>query len=426
MINKKKLISKIISKEAKIGIIGLGYVGLPLACIFAKNKFNVFGFDIDKKKIDFLKKNRSYIKHIKDNYLLANKKRFFPTNNLNYINQVDIIILCLPTPLKENKKPELKYIKNTLNNISKFLKKGQTLILESSTYPGSTKELVNPLLKKRKFNIGEDFFIGYSPEREDPNNKIYNIKNIPKICSGYTINCREITNKIYSKIVDKTVKVKNIETAEFSKIFENTYRSVNIALVNELKILAKKNNLDMNEIIQSAKTKPFGFQAFEPGPGVGGHCIPVDPYYLQWVADKKKINIKFIGLAGRINDMMPKWIIKETLKITKIKKALILGVAYKKNIDDMRESPALEFIKILKNKKIITHYNDPYIKEIQSRKFKYKLKSVSLKNINKYDVVFLVTDHDCYNYKEILKNSSLIIDTRNRFKEEIKNKLYKL
>ena len=288
MINKKKLISKIISKEAKIGIIGLGYVGLPLACIFAKNKFNVFGFDIDNKKIDFLKKNRSYIKHIKDSYLRANKKRFFPTNNLNYINHVDIIILCLPTPLKENKKPELKYIKNTLNNIFKFLKKGQTLILESSTYPGSTKELVNPLLKKSKFKVGEDFFIGYSPEREDPTNKIYNIKNIPKICSGYTINCREITNEIYSKIVDKTVKVKNIETAEFSKIFENTYRSVNIALVNELKILAKKNNLDMNEIIQAAKTKPFGFQAFKPGPGVGGHCIPVDPYYLQWVADKKK------------------------------------------------------------------------------------------------------------------------------------------
>ena len=358
--------------------------------------------------------------------MLSTKKKFHPRDNLKDIGKIDIIILCLPTPLNKSKKPDLTFIQNTLKSILKYLRKGQLLILESSTYPGSTRELIDPIIKDRKFIIGKDFFVGYSPEREDPNNKKYNIKNIPKLCSGYTKFCSSITNKIYSKIVNKTVKVKNIETAEFAKIFENTFRSVNIALVNELKILAKKYNLDMNQIIKAASTKPFGFQAFEPGPGVGGHCIPVDPYYLQWVADKKKVNLKFIGLAGRINDMMPDWIIKETFKIKKIKKALILGVAYKKNVDDMRESPALDFIKILKTKKIITDYNDPYIKEIKSRKFNYKIKSSNLENLSKYDVVFLITDHDCYDYKKILKKSKLLIDTRNRYKKEIKNKLYKL
>ena len=342
------------------------------------------------------------------------------------IQQLDIIILCLPTPLNNKKKPDLSYIKNTIKLITKYLKAGQLLILESSTYPGSTKKLIYPILKKRKFVVGKDYFIGYSPEREDPNNKKYKIHNIPKLCSGYTNSCSKITNKIYSKIIKKTVPISNIETAEFTKLFENTYRSVNIALVNELKILAKKTNLDINQIIKAADTKPFGFQAFEPGPGVGGHCIPIDPYYLQWIANKSKTNIKFIGLAGKINDMMPSWIINQTLKIKKIKNALILGIAYKKNVDDMRESPALEFIKLLKKKKIKTSYHDPYIKTIKSRKFKNQIKSVSLKNIDLYDAVFLITDHDCFDYKYIKRKANLLIDTRNKFKHEIKNKIVKL
>ena len=422
---KKNLLSIINNNKAKIGIIGLGYVGLPLASIFAK-KFKVIGFDNDKEKINFLINGVSYIKHVSNKFLNSKNDKFFPTSNYKNIKNCDIIILCLPTPLNIHKKPDLSFIKNTLLKILDYLRQGQIIILESSTYPGSTKELISPIISKKKFKIGKDFFVGYSPEREDPNNKKFRIQNIPKLCSGLSSSCIDLTNKIYSKVVSKTVKVSNIEIAEFAKIFENTYRSVNIALVNELKMLAKKKNLDMYQIIKAASTKPFGFQAFYPGPGVGGHCIPVDPYYLQWVADKKKVNIKFIGLAGKINDMMPEWIIKETLKLKKIKNALILGVAYKKNIDDMRESPALEFINILTKKKIKTDYHDPYINYIKSRKLNKKFKSVSLKNINKYDVIFLITDHDCFNYNYILKNSKLIIDTRNKFKKEIKGKVFKL
>lgn len=422
---KKNLLSIINNNKAKIGIIGLGYVGLPLASIFAK-KFKVIGFDNDKEKINFLINGVSYIKHVSNKFLNSKNDKFFPTSNYKNIKNCDIIILCLPTPLNIHKKPDLSFIKNTLLKILDYLRQGQIIILESSTYPGSTKELISPIISKKKFKIGKDFFVGYSPEREDPNNKKFRIQNIPKLCSGLSSSCIDLTNKIYSKVVSKTVKVSNIEIAEFAKIFENTYRSVNIALVNELKMLAKKKNLDMYQIIKAASTKPFGFQAFDPGPGVGGHCIPVDPYYLQWVADKKKVNIKFIGLAGKINDMMPEWIIKETLKLKKIKNALILGVAYKKNIDDMRESPALEFINILTKKKIKTDYHDPYINYIKSRKLNKKFKSVSLKNINKYDVIFLITDHDCFNYNYILKNSKLIIDTRNKFKKEIKGKVFKL
>ena len=283
---KKNLLSIINNNKAKIGIIGLGYVGLPLASIFAK-KFKVIGFDNDKEKINFLINGVSYIKHVSNKFLNSKNDKFFPTSNYKNIKNCDIIILCLPTPLNIHKKPDLSFIKNTLLKILDYLRQGQIIILESSTYPGSTKELISPIISKKKFKIGKDFFVGYSPEREDPNNKKFRIQNIPKLCSGLSSSCIDLTNKIYSKVVSKTVKVSNIEIAEFAKIFENTYRSVNIALVNELKMLAKKKNLDMYQIIKAASTKPFGFQAFDPGPGVGGHCIPVDPYYLQWVADKK-------------------------------------------------------------------------------------------------------------------------------------------
>lgn len=423
---KKQLSLKINNKTAKIGIIGLGYVGLPLAIAFSRKKYFVIGFDLDKSKIKKLKKSQSYLGHISNSSLKKIRYGSYFTFKVEVIKKADIIILCLPTPLKNNNEPDLSYLKNTIKNIRKYLIKGQLIIIESSTYPGSTKELLEPIVKKKKFTVGKDFFIGYSPEREDPNNKKFTLEKIPKIVSGYTKDCLGLTKNIYSKIINRVVKVDNIETAEFTKLFENTYRSINIALVNELKILAKKTNLDINQIISAAKTKPFGFQAFMPGPGVGGHCIPVDPYYLNWFANRNKIKLKFIEHAGIINKLMPKWIIKESEKIKKIKRALILGITYKKNISDTRESPAIDFIKILTKKKIKVDYHDPFAQVLKTRKLKKIFKSVNLKNIKNYDIVYLLTDHDCLNYEYIKKNSKLIIDTRNIYKNEINNKIVKL
>tara|TARA_B100001063_G_C16740830_1_gene544703 strand:- start:467 stop:1744 length:1278 start_codon:yes stop_codon:yes gene_type:complete len=419
------LLNKINKKSAKIGIIGLGYVGLPLALQFSKKKFNVIGFDIDLKKINNLKRNKSYVKHIPSRLIKINKKKLFFTSSFYKILETDIIILCLPTPLTVKLNPDLSYIKNTIINIKKYLTKGKLLILESSTYPGSTRNILLPHLKK--FNVGNNFFIGYSPEREDPNNKNYNMENIPKICSGYSEKCFFLTKNIYSKIIKKVIRVSNLETAEFTKLYENIYRSVNIGLVNELKIISNKLNLDIYEIINAAKTKPFGFQAFYPGPGVGGHCIPVDPYYLSWVAKKNKIKTNLIHHAGKINSQMPSWIINKTLNKKKIKKALIVGIAYKKDLDDTRESPAIEFIKILQKRKIFVNYYDPIVKELKSRNLDDKLKSVELskKIIANYDCVFILTDHSNVNYNLIKKYSKLIVDTRDIYKEK-SDKILKL
>ena len=423
---KNILLNKINAKKTTIGIIGLGYVGLPLAGVFAKRKFNVIGFDIDEQKVQMLNKGKSYIRHIQDDLLKSINKKFIATVDFTNIKNVDIIIICLPTPLTHKKNPDLSFITSTLKIIGKFLKKGQIIVLESSTYPGSTKEMVQPVLDQKKLTLGNDFFLGYSPEREDPSNKKYNISNIPKLLSGSTDECKAITKAIYSKVIKKVVMMSSIEAAEFTKIFENTFRSINIALVNELKQLSTKTKLNINEIIAAANTKPFGFKAFQPGPGVGGHCIPIDPYYLNWVAKKNNIKMNFIGLAGKINDKMPEWIIGESLKKRKIKSALVLGVAYKKNVEDMRESPALEFIKILSKKKIKVDYHDPYIKLVKTRKFKKTLKSVDIKKINDYDIVYLLTDHDIFDYKFIKDKSKLIVDTRNVYKKEITNRIIKL
>lgn len=409
------LLKKIQKKNAKIGIIGLGYVGLPLAIQFSKKKFDVLGFDIDKNKIKLLKKNRSYIKHIPHDKIKKYSNKLSFTDNFSQISKLDIIILCLPTPLNKNNNPDLSFITITIKKIKKYLKEGQILILESSTYPGSTKKTFLPVIKK--FKIGINFFVGYSPEREDPNNKKYKLEEIPKICSGYTKNCSKLLKNIYSNIVKNVVSVSNIETAEFTKLYENIFRNVNIGLVNELKILSNKLGLDIYEIIKAAKTKPFGFQAFYPGPGVGGHCIPVDPYYMSFIAKKKGVKTDMIFHSGKINSMMPKWIINQTIKKLDIKKTLILGVAYKKNIDDVRESPAISFINILKKKKISVDYFDPFVKKLTSRSLDKPYFSIKLsaKNLKKYDCVFVVTNHSNVNYKLIKNNSKYIIDTRNAF-----------
>ncbi len=426
---KKKLLHKINSKKAKIGIIGMGYVGLPLAINFAKNKFFTTGFDNDIKKIRKLKKNISYIKHVKNKSLIEVKNKFRFSEKLSNIKYLDIIIICLPTPLDKNKNPDLSYIKNTLKKMKKFLTVGKLIILESSTYPGCTRSIMSEIFFKTKFKLGNNIFVGYSPEREDPNNKKYNIKNIPKICSGLTKNCSLLTSSIYKKIVNKIVSISSVEIAEFTKIYENTYRSVNIALTNELKILAYKLNIDIHNVIKAAKTKPFGFQAFYPGPGVGGHCIPIDPYYLSWVAKKNKIKTNFILHAGKTNSKMPRWIVSESFKKNNLKKVLIVGVAYKKDLDDTRESPAIDVIKILEKKKVIVDFFDPNVKYLKSRKLnKDKKSKISLNSsmLRKYDAVYILTDHSNVDYKLILKNSKLIIDTRNVYSKENEKKILKL
>tara|TARA_Y100000591_G_scaffold333290_1_gene375383 strand:+ start:2806 stop:4083 length:1278 start_codon:yes stop_codon:yes gene_type:complete len=419
------LSNKIDKKTAKIGIVGLGYVGLPLALQFAKKKFNVIGFDIDKNKITFLKKGKSYIKHISNETLEKYKNNVNYQSNFHKINDVNVIILCLPTPLTKKFKPDLSYIVNTLKNIKNYLSRGQLIILESSTYPGSTKKLLTPYLKN--FFIGKNFFLGYSPEREDPNNKKFNLENIPKVCSGYSKNCLNITKKLYLKVIKKVVGVSNLETAEFVKLYENIYRSVNIGLVNEMKMISNKLNLNIYEIIKAAKTKPFGFQAFYPGPGVGGHCIPVDPYYLSWIASKFKIKSNLIYHAGKVNSSMPKWILSKFKSFKDIKKILIVGVAYKKDLDDTRESPAVEFIKILRNKKIKVDYFDPFVKQLKSRKLFKTLNSIKLSasKLKEYSCVIIITNHSNINYNLIKKYSKLIIDTRDIYKKK-SNKILKL
>lgn len=410
------LLNKINKKTAKVAIVGLGYVGLPLALQFSKKKFNVEGFDIDSNKVEKLKNCTSYINHIKSSDIKVNKKRLSFTTNFKKINLNDIIILCLPTPVTKNYTPDLSNIKATLKNIKKYLREGQMIILESSTYPGSTRDIIKPFLKK--FYIGENFFLGYSPEREDPNNSKFKLEKIPKICSGYTKNCLKLGFNLYSKVINKVIKVSNLETAEFSKLYENIYRSVNIGLVNEMKIISNKLNLNIYEIIKAAKTKPFGFQAFYPGPGVGGHCIPVDPYYLSWIAKRNKVNSNLIYHAGKINSYMPEWIIKKTLSQKSIKKVLIIGVAYKKDLDDTRESPAIEFIKIFKRKKIKVDFFDPNIKKLQSRNLSKIYKSIKLSplKLKKYDCTIIITDHSNVNYNLINKHSKMIVDTRNVYK----------
>ncbi len=419
------LLKKINKKTAEIGIIGLGYVGLPLALQFLKKEYKVSGFDIDKKKISLLKNCKSYIKHISSNAIKKNKKNFNITDNFREINKVDIIILCLPTPLTKGLNPDLSYIQTTMIEIQKYLSKGKLIILESSTYPGSTKKQILPFLKK--LSVGNNCFLGYSPEREDPNNRKYNLENIPKLCSGYSEYCKKLTENLYKKIIKKVTGVSSIEVAEFAKLYENIYRSVNIGLVNELKVVANKLDLNIYEIINAAKTKPFGFHAFYPGPGVGGHCIPIDPYYLSWIAKKNHINTKLIYQAGKINSQMPKWIISKTLQKTSLKKVLLIGVAYKKEVDDTRESPAIDFIKLFTKKNIKVDYHDPNVKFLKSRKLNkiYKSKELKKKLLINYDCVFILTDHDQINYNLIKEYSKLVVDTRNVYKR-LSKKILKL
>jgi UDP-N-acetyl-D-glucosamine dehydrogenase len=432
--NKEQFLSKINQKEVVIGVIGMGYVGLPLALEFAQKGFKTIGFDIDEKKIPLLNKGESYIKHIAGERIkkVVDNKTFEATSDFTRLPEVDAILIAVPTPLNDHREPEMKYIVSSGKSVQQYLRKGQLVVLESSTYPGTTDEILLPICENpgginqgEKYVVGKDFFLAFSPEREDPNNPDFNTATIPKVVGGMTESCLEIACSLYNQVIVKTVPVSSPRAAEATKLVENIYRAINIALVNELKMVFDRMDIDVWEVIDAAKTKPFGFHAFYPGPGLGGHCIPIDPFYLTWKAREYEINTKFIELAGEVNIYQPYYVIERTMEfMNNVKKTLngskvlILGASYKKNIDDMRESPSLKLIEILHEKGAEVDYNDPYVPKLPAtRKYKFDMTSVELTahNLSKYDLVLLSTDHDDYDAKHISDHSKLIVDTRNFF-----------
>ena len=425
--NKTTLLQKILNNEITVGIIGLGYVGLPLALVFAEKGIKTIGFDIDDNKIKLLNNSSSYIKHIPTGRIksVIENNFFEATADFSRLTETDAILITVPTPLTEHRDPDLSYVVNSAKTIQKYLREGQLVVLESSTYPGTTEEILLPLFEEKGLKVGEDFYLAFSPEREDPNNPDYNTTTIPKVVGGMTDTCTEITCALYNQVIVKTVPVSSPRAAEATKLLENIYRAVNIALVNELKMVFDRMDINIWEVIEAAKTKPFGFHAFYPGPGLGGHCIPIDPFYLTWKAREYDISTKFIELAGEINTQMPYYVVSQAVdalnkhgKSVKGAKVLILGASYKKNIDDMRESPSLKLIEILKEKGAEVDYNDPYVPKLPpTRKYNYDMSSVELteEKLQMYDLVLLSTDHDDYDKEFIRKNSKLIVDTRNFF-----------
>ncbi len=424
----KSLLTKLISnKSAHIGIVGLGYVGLPLALNFAEKGFKTIGLDIDANKIKILDKNDTYINHISKERIRKAKVGGYleVTSVYSEISKTNVVIICVPTPLNKYREPDLTFIRSTLKSVLPFLKKGMIISLESTTYPGTTEEELKPALEEAGFNIGEDFFLVYSPEREDPGNKLFTTSKIPKVLGGCTHNCKDIGVKIYEQVFEKVIEVSSTSTAEMTKLLENIHRAVNIGLMNELKPLADKMGIDMYEVIRAAATKPFGFVPYYPGPGLGGHCIPIDPFYLTWKAREFGMHTRFIELAGEINSRMPQYVVEKTFealnnlgKPLKGSKVLILGISYKKNIDDTRESPSVELIKLFTEREADVKYSDNYFPDFpKMRNYNFKMKSIDITQelLNDSDVVVLATDHDYFDFEFIQKNSNLIIDTRGKF-----------
>ena len=425
---------KIWSKQAWIGVIGLGYVGLPLVKLFLTKGFRVIGFDIDPKKVNSLNKGQSYIRHISTQELreFLKKKAFRASGDFAGLRKMDVIIICVPTPLDAHKNPDLSYVLGTTRVIAKHLRKGQLVILESTTYPGTTDEEMLPILSQRGLRPGRDFFLAFSPEREDPGNRSYSTGTIPKVVGGLTPDCRRLVKLLYDQIMLRTVPVSSTRVAEAVKLLENIFRSVNIALVNELKIIFERMGIDVWEVIQAASSKPFGYMPFYPGPGYGGHCIPVDPYYLTWKAKEVDYPTKFIELAGEINTRMPYYVVNKTIEALNrrgrsIRKArvLVLGLAYKKDIEDQRESPALKIISVFKEKGARVAYNDPYVPHSAGHR-EYPgldLRSVPLtsRRLKASDAVIIATDHSEYDYAWIARNAPLVVDTRNAIKKKRKN-----
>lgn len=414
------------SKTLKVGVIGLGYVGLPLSLAYVEAGINVLGFDVDPTKITSINNKKSYIKHISDERIAAASETglFSVSNDFSLSNQLDALIICVPTPLTKYREPDLSYIRSTMSSLLEFLRPGQILSLESTTYPGTTEEEILPLLQEKGLTVGADFYLIYSPEREDPGNLNFETSTIPKVVGGATKACLDLGTALYSLIIEKVVPVSSTSTAEMTKLLENIHRAVNIGLVNELKPLCDKMGIDIYEVINAAATKPFGFVPYYPGPGLGGHCIPIDPFYLTWKAREFGMHTRFIELAGEVNTSMPEYVVSKVVsslndykKPLKGSKILVLGLAYKKNIDDTRESPSVEIMQILACHGALVSYNDPYISTFpKMRKYNFDLSSEPLTSLllKQVDAVIIATDHDAYDFSFIEEHSQLIIDTRGR------------
>jgi UDP-N-acetyl-D-glucosamine dehydrogenase len=418
-------IEKIKNRTARVGVIGLGYVGLPLAREFVKAGFHVTGFDNDPQKVKRLREAGSYIKHIPSDVIadMNRTSRFFPTTDFRRLKTMACIIICVPTPLDRHREPDMTYVRETAMTIARYLKRGQLIILESTTYPGTTDEDMKAILEESGLRAGEDFYLAYSPEREDPGNPAFSTATIPKVVGGYTKECTRAAKALYDSVAVRTVPVSSTRVAEATKLFENIFRAVNIALVNELKMLFDRMGINVWEVIATASTKPFGFMPFYPGPGLGGHCIPIDPFYLTWKAREYDFHTRFIELAGEINAFMPYYVVSRITDALNAKgrgikgaKILIIGLAYKKDVDDVRESPSLKLIELLTEKDAKVDYNDPHVpKTHRMRKYDLKMRSVpiTVNTLRKYDCVVISTNHTAYDYDFIVSHSRLVVDTRN-------------
>ncbi len=426
--------SKVDARTAKIGVVGLGYVGLPLVLLFSEQKFAITGFDIDTRKVDSLNTGKSYIVRITENEINdARKQGFKATAEYARIADMDAVIICVPTPLNEYREPDMSYIVNTAEAIAPYVHAGQIVILESTTYPGTTEDVLIPILEKGNkhgLKVSRDtygdnnFFVAFSPEREDPGNTDVARHDIPKVVGGVNQTATEMARAVYGTIFRRTIPVSTPAVAEMTKLLENIYRCVNIAMINEMKLLCLRRGIDIWEVIEAAKTKPFGFHPFYPGPGLGGHCIPVDPYYLSWKAREYDFYTRFIELAGDVNSGMPYHVVQSVGKALNQRKkslngskVLVLGVAYKKDIDDLRESPSLTIIEKLQDEGAHVSYNDPYFASVgKGRHYDLQMKNTPLENLSQYDCVLIVTNHSDYDYKKIVDEAQLVVDSRNATK----------
>lgn len=431
--HKDRLIEAIANRQARIGIVGMGYVGLPLALRFAEAGFTVAGFDIDGPKVDLLNRGQSYIEHVSSERLVHAREsgQFEATTDFSRSAGVEALIICVPTPLGIHHEPDISYVVQTIDSIAPFLREGQIISLESTTYPGTTEEEIRHRIEMRGLTVGKQAFLVYSPEREDPGRADFTTRTIPKIVGGSTPACKEVGIALYESVIDCVVPVSSTQVAEMAKLLENIYRAVNIGLVNELKVVADRMGIDIWEVIDAAATKPFGYTAFYPGPGLGGHCIPIDPFYLTWKAREYGVHTRFIELAGEINRGMPAWVLSKISdalnqrgKSLRGARVLVLGIAYKKNVDDARESPSIDLMELLREKGAEVSYSDPHVTPFpKMRRHAFDLSSVQLSAdvLAAADCIVIGTDHDDFDYDQIRTHSSLVVDTRGRYRERYDN-----